>query len=685
MRFKRVIFYLISLSLIYINNGERTKDKMYEYLDGAAACFRRLNGTHQTGCTSKRPGSTGVIHVISAAADLDFVYKTGPVPPYTLVLPFDKLTPSFLKTLLSYPDRISGVVLHKNISRPVNSSHELTCPNPRSALDGSCDSEKPWNPYGSGLMHEDIPFPIFLVPDLKSLQKITDCFEKFNNYDKSQQAMRSLCALELAAFMYATNDSRTCIRRSSSLKNFTPTRFCDLLGSRNVWSTIQPRRTKTDIILVTAHIDSTSLFYDTTPGAEAPLTGVVTLLTTAYVLKQLIKDRNEMYNTTIMFALFNGETYDYMGSQRFVYDIQTNAFPMERNDEIKHQVPLVSLSDIKLVIDLGQLTLNSKRQVFLHHAEYDTSINDEINTFYSILQNYSKPLNINIAYSTNKRLPPSSLHSFLREDKTIQGVVLSNFDTSFLNKHYHSIYDDNENIEYSYSNIKSKSIQENIADISIILAKTLYQKMTGIPYDTTQDNSIPEEPIEASRIVDELFHCYLDTANCSIYQAITLKEHISEHPFNLYVSVDPNGNKMSTLTGFVLAWLTGEILDFDRTNCSTDPHNPVYQLVWMSRNLTNINDSVCYRTTMNFSSATSPAFVIEDYDWDSNRYSSWTESVWNDIYMRMFLVPSHRHEVMTISVGTVTFVLSLALVYFVHTRADILFAKPEAVVPATSC
>lgn len=81
-----------------------------------------------------------------------------------------------------------------------------------------------------------------------------------------------------------------------------------------------------------------------------------------------------------MFALFNGETYDYMGSQRFVYDIQTNAFPMERNDEIKHQVPLVSLSDIKLVIDLGQLTLNSKRQVFLHHAEYDTSINDEVNS-----------------------------------------------------------------------------------------------------------------------------------------------------------------------------------------------------------------------------------------------------------------------------------------------------------------
>lgn len=80
-----------------------------------------------------------------------------------------------------------------------------------------------------------------------------------------------------------------------------------------------------------------------------------------------------------MFALFNGETYDYMGSQRFVYDIQTNAFPMERNDEIKHQVPLVSLSDIKLVVDLGQLSLDSKRNVVLHQVEYETNKNNEVN------------------------------------------------------------------------------------------------------------------------------------------------------------------------------------------------------------------------------------------------------------------------------------------------------------------
>lgn len=34
-------------------NGQRLRDDMYESLYGAAACYRRMNGTHQTGCSCK--------------------------------------------------------------------------------------------------------------------------------------------------------------------------------------------------------------------------------------------------------------------------------------------------------------------------------------------------------------------------------------------------------------------------------------------------------------------------------------------------------------------------------------------------------------------------------------------------------------------------------------------------------
>lgn len=96
----------------------------------------------------------------------------------------------------------------------------------------------------------------------------------------------------------------------------------------------------------------------------------------------------------------------------------------------------------------------------------------------------------------------------------------------------------------------------------------------------------------------------------------------------------------------------------------------------MSDSLENLNKTVCYRTTLNFTEAVSPAFVIKDYDWASNKYSSWSESTWkpDSIYGRIFLKPSSAHENMTIAVGSIVLVFSFALVYFVKNRSHILFA-----------
>lgn len=71
-----------------------------------------------------------------------------------------------------------------------------------------------------------------------------------------------------------------------------------------------------------------------------------------------------------MFALFNGESYDYIGSQRFVYDVVNKAFPMKKNDEIKHQVPQLSLTDIQLIVELGQISTKPSKDLFMHHVNY---------------------------------------------------------------------------------------------------------------------------------------------------------------------------------------------------------------------------------------------------------------------------------------------------------------------------
>lgn len=230
----------------------------------------------------------------------------GTAYPYVAVIPINHLTPALLYKFKLHPDRIAGIVVHRNITRPENFSNEAQCPNQNYGLPDSCNNQQPWNPFGTGIMLEDLPFPVFMLQDNENLEKISNCFEKFNNHDLKNQNLRSLCSLELSSFMFATINSQTCIRRSSSVTNFTPTRFCDPLGDRNVWSTLFPWENKTnrvsDVILVTARMDTTSLFNDITPGAVTPLTGLVTLMSTAYLLKRMATENTNYSKFSIQLS-----------------------------------------------------------------------------------------------------------------------------------------------------------------------------------------------------------------------------------------------------------------------------------------------------------------------------------------------------------------------------------------------
>lgn len=96
----------------------------------------------------------------------------------------------------------------------------------------------------------------------------------------------------------------------------------------------------------------------------------------------------------------------------------------------------------------------------------------------------------------------------------------------------------------------------------------------------------------------------------------------------------------------------------------------------MSPSMDDLNTTRCFKTTLNLTKAISPAFLIDNYDWTSGLYSSWTESSWQDISVRIFVKPSAAHENITIAIGAMTFIFSMAFVYFVKSRSHILFATP---------
>lgn len=79
-------------------------------------------------------------------------------------------------------------------------------------LNSICKIRKFLSISGTGLLYSDIPFPLFYVEDENQIRTIKECFQKFNNFSYTTQIDRSLCSLELSAFMYATTNTPTCKR-----------------------------------------------------------------------------------------------------------------------------------------------------------------------------------------------------------------------------------------------------------------------------------------------------------------------------------------------------------------------------------------------------------------------------------------------------------------------------------------
>lgn len=506
---------------------------MYDSISGGTACVRRMNGTHQIGCTCKflnfisskyseltvlfaanRKGSVGIVHYVEAASDLDFILENGSSPPYIPVIPtslFDLQTAE----KLVHSEKVSGLVLYMpNGTQLDHFTHDRVCPNAASNLNNTCS--KNWNPRGTGLNYADFPFPIFYAKQDGDVAKIRDCFAKFNNFSFEDHSLRSLCALEIKAFMFATTDTPTCLRRSNSLLNVNPMKFCDPLAGDNVWASVFPvaeeNRTESrerKFIVLAARSDATSLFYELVPGAESPVTGIVALLSTAQILKRMLRDEDGgkygirsrslgscfvifiFLGKNVLFVFFSGESYDYMGSQRLLYDMENGEFPVSA-EEASDVIPQIRPENISLFIEFSQLS--HKGGVFAHILENNT----EISEFFNKLNRYKTP-ELELAPSLGI-LPPASLQTFAKHERGIPGLVLADHRDAYVNKFYNSIYDDSSNIQFHfYENVTESDssaiplgdLQWFVANVSEMVAKSVYEEVTGKPTDDRVKADLP--------------------------------------------------------------------------------------------------------------------------------------------------------------------------------------------------
>lgn len=622
-----------------------------------------------------------MIHVIKTQEDFEFLFNNPPSPPYAPVIPPYLFTrENIMRLKVNASHVVSGVVLTASGQNLKSFSHESRCPNQFGGLiqDQTCsvsDPEWSWNPFGTGLLQENFPFPIFFLSSEKEVKKITECFEKFNNFDIEGQHQRSLCSIEINAFMSAAVNSQVCMRRSNMMNNLSPTTFCDPLQGRNVFATLFPREIvepdkrqvdpEEEIIVVSARMDTASMFDGEGAGAMGSLVPYTVLMQTAHLLAKLLPQKPDT-RTNVLFILFNGESFDYIGSQRFVWDLQRGEFPYK-----SHQTKPLSLDNIKFLVDLG--VMDTVRLLNLTHAtDFPWA-----SQFGQLMSKYSSKFGMNITTVNRMQgnLPPTSAQSFLRENINFPAVVVNSPPT---NRFYHSIFDDEFNINYIYANTSknfltledlkspsahftSDSIQLGIRNISSILGFSLYEMITQKEYG---------ENLGASAIyADEFLYCFLISAQCPILNAIvTDNATLYPYPPPRYISVHRTSNQRSVIyTHGIFGLTVGQKLEgVSRENCSIPPR------IWypgFGR------QGECHLTTQNISLAISPAFKDADYNWTSGRYSTWTESTWSAISARIFLRPSTHHEALTLALGLTVMVLSFVGVFVINTKSDVLFGN----------
>ncbi|XP_014291890.1 nicastrin [Halyomorpha halys] len=636
--------------------------KMYVKLDSNAACFRRLNGTHQFGCSSNRNGNLGIIHVIRNRNDLDYFMDSHHDYYYVITLYMDMFISDVMNRLKTN-NKVSGVVIIVQKPHiPAEYSPDDVCDN---SMDNCDNSTISWNPRGNKFLYYDWPFPIFVADDLSTITEITQCYTNFNTPFEKSSFSRPLCSLQLKSHMSAAVDSPTCLRRISQA-GVSIYKYCDPMGDQNIilpmdtWN----ETTSRDVVIISTRLDTASMFDGLAPGGMTSVTSFVTTLTAAHVFSTLqskIKDSD----TSLVFMLLNGEAQDHIGSSRIVYDIEKGLFPAMTSFNI-------TLKNIKYFFEISQI--GDSPNIFMHPSDelYSDKIMED---FIAVGRKYS----LDWSLSSRKELPPSSVRVFKKAHEPLPGLVISNYDKEYTNKYYNGLLDTSESLGYKYANgsISDQHIlQKNIASLASTIASVLFNKISG---SGSADN-IPQE--EIALLVDELLYCYLENKACKLMNEII---NIKEEPvakigaLPLYVGVQPSLNPITTQTGLLLAYLTSKPINISKENCTAGSNSNQISYFWLNGEN---SKGLCINTTLKFTPAVSPAFLIPDYNWTSRLYSTWTESVWNDVSLEMFLKPSRKQEIITLACGIGTSIISVLVVYYINKNNKFvnIFSRPSPTV-----
>ncbi|VDP89979.1 unnamed protein product [Echinostoma caproni] len=383
--------------LLLVSSLESTQFEkaIYHYLPekSLSYCSRKLNASHQIGCSSKLGGSVGVLWIANQSDEVSQIVSKSE----NIVLAVDLHL--FTNTSLMHEVRssvaIAGLLVFASSasSTPPMFSESSDCPNAPYSLYGSerqCNVTPSWNPPGSEYALVEWPFPVVLIQDPNSTLKVdlSNCFQQFN----AQPLDDSRCAVEINNGMSAVHSTTVCNRRQylMSLQPFkAPDVFCDELTGVNIvlstsntshhnllasgpetGSNLTARAPNSSLVVLT-RMDARSMFERSGFGSQGVLPGVAVLLSTAVHLLRQPAFKNSQLKRDLFFVFLDNEAYDFMGSGRLHYDLREELLSRYTG------YPL-GWDHIYGLIELGELGLPSNKTQPSYYMLTDDAIRNQV-------------------------------------------------------------------------------------------------------------------------------------------------------------------------------------------------------------------------------------------------------------------------------------------------------------------
>jgi len=648
----------------------------------------------------------GVLWMIEDQTDLEHVLENGPTPPYAVVLRREYYTNRNLLTFKNNLSRVAGVVLIDDNSDHSSSlaspfSPEDRCPNRHSGLYandshyGDC-KQNLWQRDSpvSGLLYEDIPYPIFFVNDKRSIEDIESCFIANNIVSGSnrEQSSYPLCSLQLDSFMLAASDAKSCLNSHSLVDELLQVngRRCVTIENQSVFAYFKPTLgplhaiegstyatpdmiEKQSVVLLIAKLSSVSMFTDISPGADSIIVTIVTLLAIAESLGR-VKNNSEVASSkrNIAFAFVDSEPFDYTGSSRLVFNMRNKSFPNKYFEAPQGNNTLavrnMNLESIDYLISLDQLTSYSNlSEIYLHYEPGDKG-RSKLSHASEVFDRVASAENVKLVHEDIQTpLPPSPAHEFIKQsrstgtDDRLAGMVLSNYGKSFKNLFYHSIYDNSRNIFQP----SKEALIEHIARVAGLVAKSTYQ----LAFKTEKSDEIRID----KALISELLECYLNDASCRMFTKVCdAGQQMPNSPIETYKDPTKRSDDMNgAITAHLLAYFIGEQVDgYNLTRCYQESvASLIYYYHYINGKGEPVKEGnlgVCIRSQVQMVSSTSPAYAItEDGEITVDEvYPAWTVSL-NSIRnpARLFLKPSPVNEWCLFLMGVVVTIISFITVH----------------------